>query len=312
MITMNPPWADKILEENWDALEDRFSGRWQVMLPQTGYEYGCGHYGCVYATGEADVVCKVTTEEAEAYFVGTVLLMKKLGLQIPEGLVNYEAVFKLHGEAHKEKDGFRDTWTRPAFILWREELPIAGFDDIEEFLKQGSDFDTEALDDFRSQLIETTIYGSDIMGRVQRIHKTPGSYNEHWDRIEALLSDYEYSKETFDDLEAYSRRVHAAWKRGEKGHYDPPPEHIIGNREASNELWRYRRAIDRLIDNKYGKLVGETMLEFFNRGIVFGDVHYSNVGLQTEDLENPKIIIFDPGWSVIMNREWSVVEVEEV
>lgn len=79
-LAQNPAWADEILSKVYDTVAD---GGWlpPEWLPRlsdlhrsggevTGrfYEYGCGVYGCVYPTMDANVVLKITTDESECDF----------------------------------------------------------------------------------------------------------------------------------------------------------------------------------------------------------------------------------------------------
>ena len=116
MATMraNPPWANRILNENWKTIEKEVGrASWMPKIAEgsskkrTFAELGCGHYGCVFATSEPGLVFKISTDSSEIDFVKAAI---KLG-DWPTGIVRYHAVLDVEGSHRK----------RQAFVVWREE-----------------------------------------------------------------------------------------------------------------------------------------------------------------------------------------------
>lgn len=93
----NPGWVDKILSDNWSAIERTIPQEWLPVVATKGRtrktfeEFGCGHYGCVMPTGDESVVFKVTSDESEAAFV---VAVKTLGVE-PQGLVKYKSIYEI-------------------------------------------------------------------------------------------------------------------------------------------------------------------------------------------------------------------------
>lgn len=92
-----PSWAPRLLPGKKFSLE----------------EYGCGHYGCVFPTSDPEVVCKLTSDPTEAFFVAAAMSIGTF----PEGIVRYYGIYRIPGAMHKG---------RPLFVLWREEATEVG------------------------------------------------------------------------------------------------------------------------------------------------------------------------------------------
>jgi hypothetical protein len=101
MPTSNPPWANRLLNDNWKAIASEVRDQSWLPVETAGSvegrrkfgELGCGHYGCVFATSKPGIVFKISTDASEVEFVKAAM---KLGTW-PTGIVRYEAVLDLSG-----------------------------------------------------------------------------------------------------------------------------------------------------------------------------------------------------------------------
>lgn len=113
----NPPWADKILISNWEKIR-KDARKHKLPIPSREKEskklpeLGCGHYGCVYATGKENVVFKLTSDPDEIRFIDAA---SKLG-GYPDGIVQYYATVPVVGKFRK----------RNVLGIWREAATKVG------------------------------------------------------------------------------------------------------------------------------------------------------------------------------------------
>jgi hypothetical protein len=133
--TANPPWADKLIHDNWNRIA-KFAVNNQlpelITFAQLGVrdaaaspaeykddevlwrEYGCGNWGCVYPTENPRVVCKLTADPDE---IRTVMQISKIqATSDVDGIVRYYGIVRLRGE-RLAIDSSRPT---PVFLIWRE------------------------------------------------------------------------------------------------------------------------------------------------------------------------------------------------
>jgi len=121
LLVSNPPWVTTLLSRNFTFLEEHSKPEWLPKLEKVKAtkskltasmpELGCGAYGCVLNTLTPSVVLKVTTDDTEAEFAGT--LSKDLAAKI---CVKYYQVVEL-AEKHKG---------RKTYLLWRESADHVG------------------------------------------------------------------------------------------------------------------------------------------------------------------------------------------
>lgn len=129
-LVSNPPWVTKVLAEAYDEIQEKIllHPSWVPKLtdihPTGGssvrgqmIEYGCGAYGCVLPTLDPTVVIKVTTDDTEAEFAGS--LANTLVRPI---CVKYMAIL----DSDAKHNG------RNVTILWRESANYVG--DLEAYL----------------------------------------------------------------------------------------------------------------------------------------------------------------------------------
>jgi hypothetical protein len=108
---------DAILAENWDLMEAHAGAKLMPKPARRGPHahrtLGCGYWGCVYETGQRDVVLKVTNDSSEPAFV--LMVRKRFGeAWWPDGFVQYQDAIQLRGG------------DEPTFALWRERAYNVG------------------------------------------------------------------------------------------------------------------------------------------------------------------------------------------
>lgn len=107
----NPPKVagmQRMLTTAWAEIEQAIKPEWR---PDRHQALGCGHYGCVFRTVSAGIVCKVTTDRTEYDFVTFAMAMPW-----PSGIVRYHAVMDLQQQYLR----------RPVYAVWREEAERVG------------------------------------------------------------------------------------------------------------------------------------------------------------------------------------------
>lgn len=120
-LVCNPPWVTRIIGDAYEAMREIVQSSWLPLLENVQSrgeairaevrEYGCGHYGCVFPTGDPNVVLKVTTDETEAEFAAKYAN----GLE-PMICVMYHQALKLPVK-HEGRD---------VYLLWRESAEYVG------------------------------------------------------------------------------------------------------------------------------------------------------------------------------------------
>jgi hypothetical protein len=118
MTLAKTPWIDRSMKTVWERVvaaspKPSWAPR---LLPGKKFsleEYGCGHYGCVFPTSDPEVVCKLTSDPTEAFFVAAAMSIGTF----PEGIVRYYGIYRIPGAQHRG---------RPLFVLWREEATSVG------------------------------------------------------------------------------------------------------------------------------------------------------------------------------------------
>lgn len=297
----NPPWADRAVIENWEAIEAALASQGvpEEWMPRGDLaELGCGHYGCVYPTSDPKIVFKVTTDETEASFVANYLALRDRGIQ-SLGVVQYYEIFGL-------KDRHR---RRPMFVLWREEVPSVDCNSVEAVLMtkynqreigKGVDPDEARRSWFGSyEAREFRAFTSRLMKFKNVAHKAKmiadrkaGSVPE--EEYFAWVSDQLDNAHKTDDLS--EGQVQAILG----GQWKYPYKFALFFKQTL--YWAQEMS-----GQYYGVNVGEALWQYMEAGLFLADVHCGNIGLTEEDpgvdgRQTYAPIITDPGHSIVLDR----------
>ena len=312
-MASNPPWADKLLNANWDAIQAAMQARglpleWLPIHEQAKTrihfieELGCGHYGCVYETDSPGVVCKVTTDVSEAAFIGIVKNFEKAGELLPSGLVKYFDILALEGKRGK----------RDAFILWREEAfgfegsGFVGLWDVpKDFLPsndpKGDPFRINLWRSFKKSLSDF-LAGARLVREVIQRHKKRMGAEEYWDWVE---NQFRAVDEHWGDFNEVLHGGASAFSYFQPRH----PLHL-----AFKLFLLFDTAMN--MTNEQGShYIGEAFQFFLNKKIVLADVHLANVAFVNRDdgdFSSDVPIIVDPGHAVFLSREFAEVPMASV
>lgn len=300
----NPPWVDRVLSENWTELERMID---PDLLPSTevvgrrrrvaeGAEYGCGHYGCVMATGHPGIVCKATTDASEARFVE--MGWERLGAPArthetgwPEGIVQYHQILALTG-SHR---------ARPIWLLWRDEAWNVG--DVWRLLSRASRDDGYDLREFRkgiSRLGQFKFYASSAR---LMIEKTPAVLpeavklwqgNDLYDMVTGLFIDAEEGKRRWGDPHALERDAR---------HFPQIPFAKVGLRGARRlaaNLQAAQNVLEQMANEPGLYAIGQALETFMEHGMLLADVHHNNIGRSSPDVGVRDWVITDPGHLAVL------------
>ena len=275
-----PPWATKILREQWSALEAyvldvdalpvaSLGARGKRLLAEG---YGCGFYGCVLPTDKPNVVFKLTSDMSEATFVSTYLADR--ADKRPDGIVRYFDIVQLPA-LHLR---------RPVFALWREEATDVGN------ALGGSYYGVYGRNEAERRLSAFLLVAR-LLRRSMKVRDPVAFLKEAGRLLEERWSDIKV------DLD---RIVETSWN--------------VEGQEIIDAQRRYRgpmlgawclRAlgvIAEMMANEPGAtLVGEALSYYLERYIVLADMHSGNMGrVVREDYNDPQMVITDPGHLIIL------------
>lgn len=309
-MATNPPWADKLLNENWNVIQEAMQSRglpleWLPTHSQgrtkihPSKELGCGYYGCVYQTGSPNVVCKITTDISEAMFIAIVKNMETAGEILSQGLVRYFDILALQGKRGK----------RDAFILWREEAFGFGFGITpEEFLKGDPDenYRRRLWREFEQQLSYflkgARVVREEIEKRKKRMNK-----EEYWHWVEGQFAEVDKN---------WSEFYETLYTGGPPSiHHGVPYLYSKHPLNLAFKLFMLFDTADKMVNSNGAYLIGEAFKFFLEKKIILADVHLANIAFVNRDDPDfaPGIpIIVDPGHAVFLSREYSEVSVESV
>jgi hypothetical protein len=283
MTTMraNPPWANRILNENWKSiLAEVGKPAWMPKLAEgsgkkkTFAELGCGHYGCVFATDEHGIVFKISTDPSEVEFVKAAM---KLG-DWPTGIVRYHAVLDVQGSHRK----------RQAFVVWREEAFDVG--------KIGVGPNPGAQRDFQRY---HDAYRNAAM-YVRELSIKPGfdrklaeaRKNESWAWNHVIWEDGLHS--SHEDQWQGARRIVGV----------PPRFKRYSTYQRLAAALRICAITFELMEHtNYAPDVGAALGFYLDHGILLADVHMNNIGRVRRDEGygvEVRIVITDPGHAVFL------------
>ena len=264
---------------------------------------GCGHYGCVFATRDDDVVFKLTTDGSEAQLSVILLDMQKRAYAVTRrGLVRYHGTWALPGERHGG---------RVIYVVVRQAAHHVGMDDFNprqvsvpgSGLKVGPD--------------SWLWYGYRLMNTFPGVG--PATAGAHIAEFGANLMEFL----RFASV-ARARCVNRDWdsrwaalQRGVKGDDEEFDIKGLKGRDALATALHYcHLSAGHLLNNPFGVYVGAVLAELLLRGILLADVHANNLGHirrtgADRRLEGQPVII-DPGHAVLLKKEWSRIEVPEI
>jgi hypothetical protein len=306
-MTANPPWAQRLLERRQPAIAAAFE-RADVPLDWLPYsggydELGCGHYGCVFATRDDDVVFKLTTDGSEAQLSVILLDMQGCASAVTRrGLVRYHGTWVLSGERHHG---------RPVYVVVRQAAHHVGMDDSarrkvsvpgsglmvgpDSWLWYGYTLMTTFpgvgpatagahIAEFGANLMEFLRFAS-----IARSRCVNRDWNSRWAALQRAVhaQDEEFDIKDLKGRDAFPAALHYCYVSA--GH---------------------------LLNNPFGIYVGAVLAELLLQGILLADVHANNLGHirragADRKLEGQPVII-DPGHAVLLKKEWSRIEVPEI
>lgn len=253
----------RILKQN---KEDILTAVSPNLLPTESY--GCGHYGCVFATNTPGVVVKITTDPTEVRFIKAAM---EIG-EWPDGIVKYYDIRPLRG-------GFRG---RQAYMIWREEAHRVGRWTYHANYSEKSWL--EIGNDNRQYILRT-------------LHQ-----------LMLRLNQYKYFANKVREaarvvpLEAAKRHEEWAWRMVslEDAEREAIPKLRVDQRMAY-ALRACEIIAEMMANEDKGYLVGRAFQFYMERGIVLADVHSQNIGYVTRpEFGGEMLVITDPGHAVIL------------
>ena len=275
----NPPWANRLLNENWSAiLAEVGKPSWMPRLAEgsgkkkTFAELGCGHYGCVFSTSEPGIVFKISTDSSEVEFVKAAL---KIGDR-PAGIVRYHAVLEVEGTHRK----------RRAFVVWREEAFDVGH------VSRPADLPGGLGDDPRSRS-EWLRYHKAYVFAARYVHET--STKATWAKR----------------LDEARRHEGWAWKNViwedglpvERLGFHPQFTRYLPSQRLAAALRICAISFELMEHTNFAPDVGGALGFYLDHGILLADVHLQNVGRvrrRDEYGEREIVVITDPGHAVFI------------
>lgn len=241
-----------------------------AMLPQGG-ALGCGHYGCVYATGSESIVLKVTTDPTEANFV-------QIALQLggwPEGIVQYHNILLAPDAQYRG---------RPVYLIWRE----AAFDVGKVFHTEPND---EAYDQYmvrtkmiaRRRLDDFRTFAACARQTLQRAK----------DREKTLCAAQARSAWAWNHAMEidWDERVRQGRMNAEAVH---PFRHWKGADRVAWCLAAAKATLEQMANEPVLDQVGSALAFYLDRGLLLADVHANNIG-KVRRGDYTYIVITDPG-----------------
>jgi hypothetical protein len=284
-----PPWAEDAL-----ALVDfsRVKAEWQ---PRDFTDMlGCGHYGCVFALPDPDVVLKVTSDPTEVAFIQRAMQIAEAGRSgedWPEGIVKYYAIFEVEAKTFRK---------RKVFAIWREAAvstglslsnhTIFGFNFGKLTYEQSSEIE------FGRQLRQFQLHAERVQKTVRSITQRRGDEAKQRFMVKVRkLDQWAWDYVGPDDYEG-SRDPYAYGKRSRL-------DGLHGEYKVAASL-RACAIIAELMEHTYlSDLVGGALGFYLERGLLLADLHSANVGrvVRSEYGGRPDEtvwVITDPGHAV--------------
>ncbi len=288
----NPPWADRIIVDNWILIESKIGSELMPLPSHTKKasfaEYGCGQYGCVYPTRTPGKVFKITSDMTEAAFISCFLRIDKSDR--PTGIVEYNGVWEVPSTSHKK---------RSVCVLVREEatdvgglLKLVPRGEEQKQLGYKTDLVIDRLNAFRdyADIARSRIRKSkDISKILDEIGKLQG-----WaeDTVDYSVASMRYS--TRETVQSVIRGTNGA-------------------RSAALALRACEIVSDEMTGEGIGYMIGETLRELLREGLLLADVHANNVGqVDRNGTGRGNWVITDPGHLVPLSMKWLDVQVKSL
>lgn len=276
----NPPWANRVIKDNWDTLVANVPA---ALLPTRQQlakaELGAGHYGVVYETLSQDVVLKITTDITEAKFVAKAIELAKKD-DWPVGIVKYHGIVPLVGSHRK----------RPVFALWRESADDVG--ELCDYARLG-DLDKYKLHYSRpktreeKEMRETYQGIRRFIGWANKLRNSVKQLAEKHNKTHAdVLKHLSEQESDFTTVEDPFFFVAPRWLKGEKAaitYYDLCRQQLL-IMEDTNDILQPMAA---------------AMRYYFDKNILLADVHCNNTGrILRRNYGDTVIAITDPGHAI--------------
>jgi hypothetical protein len=298
-VPNGPSWSDEAIAFNWDALRDRLPAAWlPVRVHDTELtkravfdEYGCGSYGCVYATREPDVVFKATSDPTEADFIS---LVQALKLRMP-GVVRYHRIFLMDGLRKRDRVGARITHSA-LYAIVRESADEVGK------MNEGQGADRQQAQMVLGLLTSFKEIASALRHGVQHIGESFGR--------KAFSAQYPDDPEDHilpakaGDLRPSSRvrpaqvdlHLPEDWPDERKGALAYQALLVIARRMGRIPL---------------GFWIGDALETLTLKGLILADVHHKNIGIVKRGPDDAWVIT-DPGHLVRLRTDLPRVEIPEL
>lgn len=287
MSLAKTPWIDRSMKTVWERVvaaspKPSWAPR---LLPGKKFsleEYGCGHYGCVFPTSDPEVVCKLTSDPTEAFFVAAAMSIGTF----PEGIVRYYGIYRIPGAQHRG---------RPLFVLWREEATKVGealrvpywggyaLDPKEEYERRAKNTLRMSIESFKA-----------VAGKVRDTLKR--------------------AADPFAMVEESKRYEDRAWRyvsEAESAGRAIVLDNFKGAQKVALGLTRLERFAVEMENEYLADQIGGALKFYLDEGLLLADVHQGNIGL-VEGRVGSSPVITDPGHAVPLDRKWANVQVKEL
>lgn len=281
----NPAWADRIISKHWDALLLRAGKK---RMPEAASskgkqrkfdELGCGHYGCVMAVPEENVVFKLTSDPSEAAFVAAALSLPKRDW--PPGMIRYCDIVELDARRGR----------RRVFALWREEASAIGFPLW--IWEQGRVTDRYMRDSWRDLLDSLKLF----QGHAAIVRKYIAKNKNPEAAILAMKHNEQFAWDFMRDARAMR---------------------LAGPQKAAVSLQHCKDIAETMEHTYASDQIGYAFGYYIDQGILLADVHANNVGVATRppdddyDDWHAVNVITDPGHMVPIDPKWLHVTIAKL
>jgi hypothetical protein len=283
----NPPWADRILYDNWKAVAT-FSKKHGLPVPTPGLlpsrkvvfeEFGCGKYGCAYPTKDPAIVCKLTSDVSEAAAVQVLSgLQGKPGM---DGIVKFYGLMPLKGK-HAPRG---EKATLPIHLIWREGADCST--ELEEFgKKQGGEINTAW------QLLFNSAVAANRAKNIYEVQPSPAAFLAQV--LDELAEARELAQQTRKKLLTCKGSSYIQWNQ-DLAEADGPAG-------MAYCLEAFRLILGVLKEGNVLDVAATTLLTCLDRDILLADVHDQNVCLVDRG-NGPKWVVIDPGQMIVLGQK---------
>lgn len=286
MPVENPPWVERVLRDNWDAMQDavgprlmpkRYRPRPGSKPPGSLYEQlGTGHYGAVFDTGRKEVALKITSDPSEAQFI---LAALSIG-EWPAGIVRYIDMLRLPMTYRR----------RPVYAIWREKAISTGNILPAPTGREKDPYYQDARAEFGGLLYTFLVFAAQLRQRSKRA----AAFYQEVERAEDM--------DVWEEAAHRFQQLFDLFKRGfqRRGFGDTPTMPYRGAMRTAVALTGCQIAAE-YMGNTFGAVeVGGALGFYLERGIALADVHTFNVG-QVKRGTDTITVITDPGHAVFLD-----------